>query len=122
MQVELRRVYDVEDQEPASGEYRVLVDRLWPRGVKKERLHLDRWDKDIAPTADLRLEIHHGRITFDEFRARYERELDQSNACEDLMAAAREAGADTLVLLIASKDVEHSQGPILQHRLEQLAH
>lgn len=120
-EVELRRVHDVLDHEPRSGEHWVLVDRLWPRGVKKERLHLDRWDKDVAPSDELRRAFHHEDIGLEEFRTRYQRELEDSGACEELLSAAREAKATTVVLLIASKDVEHSQGPILRERLQAMA-
>ena len=63
-----------------TGEFRVLVDRLWPRGMKKERLDHDAWDKDVAPSADLRKAFHSGELDFEEFSGHYRRELEDSDA------------------------------------------
>ena len=92
--VRLRRVYD----EPVPDERRVLVDRLWPRGLSKERAALDLWAKDLAPSHDLRKAYHAGELDFAHFAARYQEEL---------------AGADLeplqdATLLTAAKDPESS--------------
>ncbi len=68
---EIRRAYD----EPTKGTYRVLVDRLWPRGVTKEKAAVDEWAKDVAPSADLRRWYGHEPEKFSEFARRYRREL-----------------------------------------------
>ncbi|MGP5415010.1 DUF488 domain-containing protein [Brachybacterium paraconglomeratum] len=120
--ISLERVHDLlDDDGPADGERRVLVDRLWPRGVKKERLVHDEWDKDVAPSSELRKAFHGGELDFEEFSARYRRELEEGEAAQALVDRAEEDGADTLVLLFAAKDVEHNHAQVLQEVLQELA-
>lgn len=120
--ISLERVHDLlDDDGPADGERRVLVDRLWPRGVKKERLVHDEWDKDVAPSSELRKAFHGGELDFEEFSARYRRELEEGEAAQALADRAEEDGADTLVLLFAAKDVEHNHAQVLQEVLQELA-
>ena len=120
--ITLERVHDLlDDDGPADGERRVLVDRLWPRGVKKERLVHDEWDKDVAPSSELRKAFHGGELDFEEFSARYSRELGEGEAAQALLDRAEEDGADTLVLLFAAKDVEHNHAQVLQEVLQELA-
>ncbi|WP_270408830.1 DUF488 domain-containing protein [Brachybacterium paraconglomeratum] len=120
--ITLERVHDLlDDDGPADGERRVLVDRLWPRGVKKERLVHDEWDKDVAPSSELRKEFHSGELDFEEFSARYRRELEEDEAAQALLDRAEEDGASTLVLLFAAKDVEHNHAQVLQEVLQELA-
>ncbi|MBP2383426.1 DUF488 domain-containing protein [Brachybacterium sacelli] len=115
------RVHDVLDDEgSATGEYRVLVDRLWPRGVKKERLAHDDWDKDVAPGPDLRTAFHAGELGFEEFARLYRRELDDSDAPSALLERARTVKATRIVLLFAAKDTEHNHALVLQQALEEL--
>lgn len=111
--VRLARVYDVVDEAPPAGETWVLVDRLWPRGVKRERLAGAEWDKEAAPSEELRRAFHHEEIGFEEFAERYRAELEQSGAAERLRRRARETDSGTLVLLVGSKDPEHSNGRVL---------
>ena len=120
-EITLERVHDVlDDDGPASREYRVLVDRLWPRGIKKERLAHDDWDKDVAPSSDLRKAFHDGDADFEEFSGRYRRELDDSDAPQALLDRARDAGARKIVLLFAAKDTEHNHAQVLQEALRDL--
>lgn len=120
--ITLERVHDLlDDDGPADGERRVLVDRLWPRGVKKERLVHDEWDKDVAPSSELRKAFHGGELDFEEFSARYRRELEEGEAAQALLDRAEEVGAGTLVLLFAAKDVEHNHAQVLQEVLQELA-
>jgi uncharacterized protein YeaO (DUF488 family) len=120
--ITLERVHDVlDDDGPGAGERRVLVDRLWPRGVKKERLAHDEWDKDVAPSPELRTACHEGELDCEEFSARYRRELESGEAAEALLERTGEAGARTLVLLFAAKDVEHNHAQVLQEVLQELA-
>lgn len=120
--ISLERVHDLlDDDGPADGERRVLVDRLWPRGVKKERLVHDEWDKDVAPSPELRKAFHGGELDFEEFSARYRRELEEGEAAQALLDRAEEDGADTLVLLFAAKDVEHNHAQVLQEVMQELA-
>src|SRR6187200_1307966 len=90
----MKRVYE---PAAASDGYRVLVDRLWPRGVKKERAELDEWAKDAAPSPELRTEWHHHRERFDEFAARYREELDADPAGAALLETGRQHDRVTLV-------------------------
>jgi uncharacterized protein YeaO (DUF488 family) len=105
----MKRVYDAA---AASDGYRVLVDRLWPRGVSKERAELDDWAKDVAPSPELRTEWHHaGGERFDEFAARYRAELDENPAAEALLATGREH--DRVTLLFGARDERVNHAAVL---------
>ncbi|MGC5629291.1 DUF488 domain-containing protein [Georgenia sp. Z1344] len=108
MGLRIKRVYD--DAAEADG-YRVLVDRIWPRGVKKEDARIDEWLKDVAPSTDLRKWFGHDPDRYEEFAGRYESELDGSDALshlEDLVDEHR-----TVTLVYAAKDTEHSHAKVL---------
>lgn len=113
--IRVARVYD--DAEPESR-YRILVDRLWPRGFKKESLEYDDWNKDVAPSADLRKWFGHDPERFAEFSSRYREELDKSEAPSDLLDAA---GSRRISLLIAAKDPANNHGIVLRDYLVDLA-
>jgi uncharacterized protein YeaO (DUF488 family) len=100
-----KRVYDAAE---ATDGYRVLVDRLWPRGVSKERAELDLWAKDAAPSPELRTEWHHHRERFDEFAARYRDELDASEAAKALLAVGAEHERVTLLFGARDEQVNHA--------------
>lgn len=105
----MKRVYDAA---AASDGYRVLVDRLWPRGVSKERAELDEWAKDVAPSPGLRTEWHHaGGERFAEFAARYRAELDENPAAEALLATGREH--DRVTLLFGARDERVNHAAVL---------
>ncbi|HEY3471138.1 MAG TPA: DUF488 family protein [Amycolatopsis sp.] len=108
--VRVRRAYD--DPEPEDG-VRVLVDRLWPRGIRKDALNLDDWNKDVAPSAELRGWFGHDPDKFAEFASRYRDELDTvaGRAALDRLRALPQG--KPLTLLTATKDVEHSQAAVL---------
>jgi uncharacterized protein YeaO (DUF488 family) len=109
-EIELRRVYD---REPADAGYRVLVDRLWPRGVTKADVALDEWLKDAAPGTDLRRWYGHDVARFEEFARRYRAELRRppaSVAVDHLVELAR---TTTVTLLTATRDVDHSGARVL---------
>ena len=111
--VEVVRVY--EDLGRRPGERRVLVDRLWPRGVQKAALDFDEWAKDAAPSSELRRWYGHEPGRFSEFSRRYRAELDDdpgASAVERLRALAR--GHGRLVLLTATRDVERSGAAVLR--------
>ena len=113
-QIRLRRVYD--EPEPADGA-RVLVDKLWPRGVSKQAAQLREWAKDVAPSDELRRWYGHEPGKFDEFRRRYLAELDQPEP-QAAVARLRGLAADgPLTLLTATKDVQHSQAAVLADHL-----
>ncbi|EFF88193.1 MULTISPECIES: DUF488 domain-containing protein [Streptomyces] len=105
-----RRVY--EDTSPEDGK-RVLVDRVWPRGMRKEDAHLDEWLRDVAPSTDLRHWYGHEPSRFDEFRRRYLAELRDAGHREAVGHLRDLADHDRLTLLTATKDVDHSQAAVL---------
>jgi len=110
----VRRVYD----EPEEG-YRVLVDRLWPRGVKRDSLPLDEWLKDLAPSDELRRWYGHDVGKWTEFRHRYRQELLSEDRQQLLDHLRRKAREGRLVLLTATRDVEHSNAEVLRELLEE---
>jgi uncharacterized protein YeaO (DUF488 family) len=101
-----------EDPDPGGGA-RVLVDRLWPRGVAKERLPLDRWAKEVAPSAELRTWYGHRPERFDEFRRRYLTELQAPAAAEAVQGLRRLAEETGVTLLTATRDVDRSGAQVL---------
>lgn len=104
----IKRIYE---QPSTDDGYRVLVDRLWPRGVSKERAALDEWDKDIAPSTDLRKWFDHDPAKFDEFRARYEDELASNPAVGKF--AAQVASQATVTLLYGARDPRVNHAVVL---------
>jgi len=112
--VRVRRIY--EPVEPGDGK-RVLVDRLWPRGISKERADLYEWCKDVAPSTELRQWYAHDPARFAEFARRYEAELhdgDQAAALDRLRTLAADG---TVTLLTAAKRDDISEATVLQHLL-----
>jgi uncharacterized protein YeaO (DUF488 family) len=103
------RIYD----EVTPGEYRVLVDRVWPRGISKEAAHLDLWLKDVAPSTELRRWYGHDPARFEEFRRRYEAELADTPAAEALQRLKKLAADRKVVLVTATKDVSCSNAAVL---------
>ena len=101
----LKRVYE---PAAASDGYRVLVDRLWPRGVSKERAELDEWAKDVAPSPGLRTEWHHAPDRFDEFAARYRAEVDEHEAARALLALGERHDRVTLLFGARDEHVNHA--------------
>ena len=114
LSVALKRVYD----EPAASDgTRVLVERLWPRGISRERAHIDLWLKDVAPSTELRKWFNHDPQKFPEFRRRYEAEL-KSEAAQQALTQLRElAKQGHLTLVFAAHDADHSNAVILQDLL-----
>jgi uncharacterized protein YeaO (DUF488 family) len=113
--VHLKRAYEPE----ATGDgHRVLVERLWPRGLKKERAHLDEWLKDVAPSDALRKWFHHDPDRWTEFEARYLRELGTEAARAAIDGLVRRAEAGTVTLVYASRDERHNNAVVLKRLLE----
>ncbi|WP_295728199.1 DUF488 domain-containing protein [uncultured Bifidobacterium sp.] len=104
-QVDIKRVYE---QAADEDGIRILVDRLWPRGVSKERAALSGWLKDVAPSPDLRRWWHHDPDRFEDFARRYCIELDDNPALEDLLSIAREHDRTTLVYAAKDPAVNHA--------------
>jgi uncharacterized protein YeaO (DUF488 family) len=112
--IRLRRVYD--PPVPEDG-YRILVDRLWPRGVTKEAARVDAWLRDVAPSAELRRWFGHDPSRWPEFRRRYRAELEANPlALDPLLAAARRG---TLTLVYGTRDERHNQAVVLREVLEE---
>jgi len=111
-QVLLKRAYD----EPSKSDgFRVLVDRLWPRGISKIKLHLDLWEKAVAPSTELRKWFDHDPAKWSEFRKRYHAELRHAatrRAIDETIAAAGKRRVITLVY--GAKDTEHNEAVVLQ--------
>ena len=116
MDVRLKRAY--EPAEAADG-YRVLVDRLWPRGVSKEKAQLDEWARELAPSSELRTWFGHDPARFDEFRRRY---LEELAAHEAKLAELRDRASEgTLTLVYAARDSEHNDAVVLADVLRRRA-
>src|SRR5689334_5107616 len=108
MHVRLKRAYDA--AAPADGS-RVLIDRLWPRGISRARAQLDGWEKDLAPSAELRQWFAHDPERFAEFRRRYIEELRHQRP--RLAALRRRAREGTLTLVYSAHDSEHNDAVVL---------
>lgn len=108
--VHVARIY--EDAEQTTGK-RVLVDRVWPRGIKKEDAHLDEWLKDVAPSTELRKWYGHDPEKFDEFTRRYRDELSSDAGKKAFEHLQQVAGKGAVTLLTASKAVDISQAEVL---------
>ncbi|MER7370737.1 DUF488 domain-containing protein [Nonomuraea wenchangensis] len=105
-----RRIY--EESSPEDGR-RVLVDRVWPRGMRKEDAHLDEWLREVAPSSELRKWYSHDPGRFPEFRRRYLDELRDDGHRPAADHLRELASQDRLTLLTATKDVDHSQAAVL---------
>lgn len=111
--IHLKRVYDPPSDD--DGE-RIFVERLWPRGITRERAAIDFWPKEVAPSQDLRRWYGHDTAKWEEFRRRYEAELkDNSELVGELEDRARKG---TITLLFASRDREHCSARVLKEHLE----
>ncbi|MDA0164441.1 DUF488 family protein [Solirubrobacter ginsenosidimutans] len=108
MDIRLKRAYDT--AAPEDG-HRVLVDRLWPRGVSRERARLDGWERDLAPSTELRQWFGHDPERFDEFRLRYVDELRHHRP--QLTELRRWARDGTLTLVYAAADTDHNDARVL---------
>lgn len=117
--VQIRRVYDHTN---ADDDYRVLVDRLWPRGVSKEAANVDEWLRDIAPSDDLRHWFGHDPDLWDEFRRRYRLEIEELSS-ESLDHLVDLAGERSVTLVYAARDTEHNNAVVIKELLnERLGH
>jgi uncharacterized protein YeaO (DUF488 family) len=108
MDIRLKRAYD--PAEPTDG-HRVLIDRLWPRGVSRDRAKLDAWQKELAPSKELRQWFDHEPERFDEFRRRYIEELRSQRP--RLTALRRRARTGTLTLVYSAHDTERNDAVVL---------
>ena len=115
--LKIKRIYD--PPSPEDGK-RILVDRLWPRGIRKEDAAIDEWLKEIAPTAELRTWFGHDPARYEEFKKRYTLELKDK---VDLMGRIRnEARRGTVTLLFSARDIEHNNATVLKEILARMLH
>jgi uncharacterized protein YeaO (DUF488 family) len=112
MSVKIKRVYDAAER---GDGYRVLIDRMWPRGISRERAQLDEWARELAPSSELRKWFNHEPERFDEFRSRYREELrEQRPRVRELRRRARDG---PVTLLHAARDREHNNAIVLEELL-----
>jgi len=109
LDVRIKRAYD--PLEPADG-YRVLIDHVWPRGISRERAHLDAWARELAPSNELRTWFDHAPERFAQFRRRYRDELTTQTERVDQLRARAHQGPVTIVY--AARDREHNNAIVLQ--------
>ncbi len=115
MTVRIKRVYDAPE---ASDGMRVLVDRLWPRGIAKEKARIDLWLKDISPSDDLRRRFHARPESWDEFRTLYAEELEGDAGRIAAAELRRHIAEGSVTLLYAARDEKHNNAAALQLWLE----
>ena len=111
--IKLKRAYDPPAKEDG---FRVLVDRVWPRGVKKETLALDLWLKEIAPSTELRQWFAHDPGKWEEFKQRYTTELEEKK--EQIRLLKQEIMKEDVTLVYAAKDAAHNNALVLQEFLK----
>lgn len=113
MTILLKRAYD----RPARSDgYRVLVDRIWPRGQNKDELQIDAWPKEIAPSTQLRKWFNHDPIKWTEFKRRYLRELTGKQ--EEVETLRKKAKRARVTLVFGAKDIDHNHALVLKTYLE----
>lgn len=108
---QVKRTYDAASE---SDGHRILVDRLWLRGIKKKDLAFDKWVKDVAPSIALRKWFDHREDRWDDFQQKYREELDQHAAWQPIFNAGL---SDTVTLLYSARDTEHNHALVLQNYL-----
>jgi uncharacterized protein YeaO (DUF488 family) len=117
MAIQVRRVYD--PPTPGDG-YRVLIDRIWPRGLRKAQARLDAWPKELAVSADLRRWFGHDPERWGEFRQRYRDELYTPERRAALQALAQRAREGPVTILYGARDTEHNNAVVLAEVLNEL--
>jgi uncharacterized protein YeaO (DUF488 family) len=108
-EIDIKRIYEAPS---ADDGYRILVDRIWPRGVSKEKAKLDQWIKEVAPSKELRKWFDHDPEKFAEFASRYREELKEK--VEALAEIQEEAKKNKVTPLYGARDTEHNQAVVLQ--------
>lgn len=116
--IKLKRAYDPPSRDDGV---RILVDRIWPRGVKKDELALDRWEKELAPSTELRTWFSHDPARWDEFQDRYRQELSALPLQPALDQIAEQARQGRVTLVYSARDTEHNQAVALKAYLDERA-
>ncbi|HEY4317489.1 MAG TPA: DUF488 family protein [Herbaspirillum sp.] len=120
--IDIRRVYEDPSGEGENGAaYRVLVDRLWPRGLSKETLKFDQWARELAPSTELRKWFGHEPERWDMFRERYLAELGEEEQLQQMRQLLSAANGKTVTLLYGAKDEQHNQAVVLREAMSKLA-
>ena len=114
--ITLKRIYDPVSKDDGT---RILVDRLWPRGVKKEQAAIDEWLKDIAPSDELRKWFSHDPSKWQEFKNKYKKELKGKNKFELLEQLKKTAEKGKVTVLFSAKDIAHNNAVVLKELLEE---
>ena len=112
--IKVKRIYESPMPGPGDGK-RILIDRLWPRGLRKDEVAVDEWMKDIAPSSQLRRWFGHDPAKWEEFKKRYWGELEGKRAF--LEKVRRDAGRGTITILYGAKDTEHNNAVALKEFL-----
>lgn len=115
MALKIKRAYEKPEKEDGI---RVLVDRIWPRGISKEDLKIDHWLKEAAPTAELRKWFGHDPEKFSEFKQKYEKELDSENGQLKELVQLAKTEDQPITLVYGAKDEEHNQAVVLKEAVE----
>ena len=115
--IRIKRVYS----EPSRRDgLRILVDRVWPRGITKHRAHIVEWRKDLAPTTSLRRWFGHEPVRWIEFQRRYRTELGQSGMRQELKELARLSRKKTITLVYSAADERYNQAVVLKELLDEV--
>lgn len=110
--IQIKRIYDAPSKDDG---YRILIDRIWPRGISKEDAQLDDWNKELAPSTELRKWFDHDPDKFEDFSNNYKKELkDQTDALKQLCKIAQD---QKVTLLFGAKNMAHNQAVVLQQVL-----
>lgn len=116
-EIKLRRAYEEKGKDDG---YRILVDRLWPRGIKKEDLSYSWWPKEIAPSDELRKSFDHEAEKFESFKKEYKKELEEKSIkSEFLDKMKKQLKKHNVTLVYGAKDTEHNQAVVLKEWLEE---
>jgi uncharacterized protein YeaO (DUF488 family) len=113
MNIKIKRAYEAPDEEDGT---RILVDRLWPRGLTKVKAKIDLWLKEVAPSTGLRKWFAHDPAKWTEFQARYKEELKQNS--EQLALLKQQAAKGRVTLIYGARDREHNEAVVLQKLLQ----
>ena len=116
MQIKIKRVYETPADDDGS---RILVDRLWPRGLTKDKAHVDLWLKEIGPSTELRKWFGHEPEKWDAFRKSYLTELEEKGDLIDILL--KRASEGPLTLIYAARDQEHNEALVIKRFLEALS-
>lgn len=114
--IRIKRIYD---SKKSDGSYRILVDRLWPRGIKKADLEFDEWNKEIAPSTELRKQFNHKPELFEEFTEKYLEELKDPDKAEELERIRKISENRSVTLLFGARDTEKNHAAVLQKLLKE---